>query len=549
MKIEMPQVGDILADRYELVEKLGKGAFGSVFRARQLGIDRMVAIKLLMPDAEVVDGMAVARFQREAKLSSSLEHPNTVTIHDYGQWNAILYLVMEYVRGNSLQRLVRQEGALAPSRALKIAKQVLSSLQEAHGRGVVHRDMKPGNIMLFDRVGDRDVVKVLDFGIAKFISNDNEATSDHAAKEDLTVAGRIVGTPRYMAPEQIRGGAISPSTDLYSVGLILYEMLTGKQAISGDSTISLIALQLSPDSAIDPQDPLVPEVLRPILLKATSKEAEERFASAKEFVEALDAVLPMFEGGSATPSGFIPAAGDPRASGPQRPQPAPTQPARELTQPGSSKLPLILAAVFGGLLLLGGVGFGLKTLLGSDPEVAPPLQADNSKSEVPKEPAEPKELVPDEQPPSKEDAAPTEPAAERTLELTTTPAGVLVKRGEEEVGHTPVKLALREGLPESVELSMVGYEPQTVALKELQGDALHVELKPEAKAPPEVKDKGEQAKKDTPKKDPKAGDPKASKDLGKVADPGKGADPGKVADPGKGGGEVKPGDGPKYKPF
>ena len=282
--------GTTIAGRYELIDNLGSGAFGAVYRARQLGIDRSVAIKLLMPDADAVDSTAVARFQREAKLSSSLEHPNTITIHDYGQWDQILYLVMEYVRGESLQQLCRREVRLNPTRALAITRQILLSLQEAHSRGIIHRDMKPANIMLFDRVGEKDVVKVLDFGIAKFISNDAEAMGAESAQKDLTVAGRIVGTPRYMAPEQIRGGEPSPASDLYAMGLILFEMLAGQRAVHGDSTISLIAMQLSDSPAVDPNDARIPATLRDLLRRATAKSLDARFTTAAEFIEAIDAI-------------------------------------------------------------------------------------------------------------------------------------------------------------------------------------------------------------------------------------------------------------------
>ena len=282
--------GTNIAGRYELLDKLGAGAFGAVYRARQLGIDRAVAIKLLMPDADAVDSTAVQRFQREAKLSSSLEHPNTITIHDYGQWDNILYLVMEYVRGESLRQLCTREVRLDPTRALAITRQILLSLQEAHSRGIIHRDMKPANIMLFDRVGEKDVVKVLDFGIAKFISNDAEVMGAEAAQKDLTVAGRIVGTPRYMAPEQIRGGKPSPTSDLYAMGLILFEMIVGQRAVHGDSTISLIAMQLSDAPAVDPNDPRIPGPMRDLMRRATAKDQEERFSTAAEFIGAIDEI-------------------------------------------------------------------------------------------------------------------------------------------------------------------------------------------------------------------------------------------------------------------
>ncbi len=280
--------GATIAGRYELLDKLGAGAFGAVFRARQLGIDRHVAVKILLPEAASADSTAIARFQREAKLSSSLGHPNTITVHDFGEWSGLLYLVMEYVRGESLREVLRRTGPMEPKRVVRIVRQILSSLQEAHSRGIIHRDMKPANIMLFDRVGESDVVKVLDFGIAKFISNDAAASSAQAVEKDLTVAGRIVGTPRYMAPEQIRGTGPSPRSDLYALGLIFFEMITGQQAVAGDSTLSLIAAQLSGEPVVDARDPRLPAALAPIIERATAKDSDDRFANAAEFIEALD---------------------------------------------------------------------------------------------------------------------------------------------------------------------------------------------------------------------------------------------------------------------
>jgi len=275
--------GTIISGRYELLEQVGAGAFGAVYKARQLGIDRTVAIKLLLPDATKADVTAIQRFQQEANLSAKLEHPNTITIHDYGQTeDGMLFLVMEFVRGRTLQRVLREEGALEPLRCVHIMRQVLLSMHEAHSLGVVHRDMKPGNIMLFDRVGSTDVVKVLDFGIAKFITDKKEAA------QDLTMAGRIVGTPRYMSPEQVRGKGAVPASDIYSLGLIMYAMLTGRKAVRGGSTVELIAAQISQDAVIDERDPLVPPSLMPILRMATAKALNVRYSRAEQMLLDLD---------------------------------------------------------------------------------------------------------------------------------------------------------------------------------------------------------------------------------------------------------------------
>jgi hypothetical protein len=372
MDFHKMEPGTTIAGRYELLDKLGAGAFGAVYRARQLGIDRSVAIKLLMPDAEAVDSTAVQRFQREAKLSSSLEHPNTITIHDYGQWDNVLYLVMEYVRGESLRELCRREVRLDPNRALAITRQILLSLQEAHSRGIIHRDMKPANIMLFDRVGEKDVVKVLDFGIAKFISNDAEVMGAENAQKDLTVAGRIVGTPRYMAPEQIRGGKPSPASDLYAMGLILFEMLVGQRAVHGESTISLIAMQLSDAPAVDPNDARIPSPLRELLRRATAKGMDERFETAAEFIEAIDAI----DRGQLAAATEVAAAAPPPVPGRDSNVGLTPLQVGDLevveTPPANLLLPILAAAA--GVLVLVGLGVGGWFAFGGDTAGAEPTQ-------------------------------------------------------------------------------------------------------------------------------------------------------------------------------
>jgi serine/threonine protein kinase len=482
MQKKTPQIGDIIAGRYELVEQLGKGAFGSVFRARQLGIDRMVAIKLLLPDAESVDATAVSRFEREAKLSSSLEHPNTITIHDYGEWEGILYLVMEYVRGRSLQQLLRKDGAMDPERAVHILRQVLASLQEAHSRGIIHRDMKPGNIMLFDRVGQKDVVKVLDFGIARFVSNDDKHNDPEAVKQDLTVSGRIVGTPRYMSPEQVRGVGTCAASDIYSVGLIFYEMLTGRQAVSGDSTLSLIALQLSPDQVIDPDDEKIPDLLAPLLLKSTAKDLPGRYDGAQAFLNDLNKLEKHFGALNAIP--------------PKIPELPPDVAMDEVFEEsprrgGGVSVGLVAGGALLLLLLLVGGGAILYTQL--NPAPTPPPAPEVARADAP--PAEPpaikapsvvdpppvvvKEAPPDEAPPVVE--AP--PA--RLVEVVSTPPGATVLRGDEALGVTPLKVAISPDGPQELALRRKGYLDARLSLDKDSADQLKVQLKrQEARANP-----------------------------------------------------------------
>lgn len=285
--ITLPQPGDTLLGRYVIDSVIGRGGFSAVYLGRQLGIDRTVAVKCLDPDAIELDPAAPQRFAREARLASSLQHPNTITIFDYGRTdNGILFLVMEHVDGVSLKRILRY-GRINRARAISVTKQILSSLREAHGRGIIHRDLKPANIIVCDRAGERDVVKVVDFGIAKVLGH--TGTLPDLTKE-ITGDDRIIGTPRYMSPEQIRGDTLSPATDLYTVGLILFEMLAGMPAIERDTSMAILSAQLSDEPVPVPKNGIIPLRFVPILERALQKNDRARYQSAQEFIDSLDII-------------------------------------------------------------------------------------------------------------------------------------------------------------------------------------------------------------------------------------------------------------------
>jgi len=286
-KVREPQPGDVLGGRYVIDKVLGRGGFGVVFKARHLEIDRAVAVKALLATYASRDHTAVKRFRREAQIAASLHYPNTVQLFDYGETDqGIFYIVMELLNGTPLTDVIDEVGALGHVRAVHITRQVLHSLQEAHAKGIVHRDIKPDNIMITPLAYDADFVKTMDFGIAKMVSS--EAPS-------LTSAGMTLGTPRYMPVEQLRGERLSPATDLYSVGVVLYECLTGKPAIDADSLIEVAAKVLDGESVTLPVDAGVPPILAGIVNKACSKDARDRFQTAYEFLQALDAWQPDVE--------------------------------------------------------------------------------------------------------------------------------------------------------------------------------------------------------------------------------------------------------------
>ena len=276
---------------------LGSGGFSRVYRATQLDLDRQVAIKILQPPVHITSVNAaeerneklrslMSRFEREARMVSKLKCPHTITMYDYGQTeDGQLFMSLEFVDGLTLTDLLTQEGALSPDRVSKIMRQVLMSLYEAHQYGMLHRDIKPQNIMVYEHFGMTDQVKLLDFGIVKLIGS--EAQKDFT---DLTSDDTLVGTPRYMSPEYIRGEDIIEASDIYSLGLVMYELLVGEQAIQANSSIQIIGKQLERESFYLPQnlghlDPALRAIINGMVEKNTSK----RYSNTKQIIEDLEA--------------------------------------------------------------------------------------------------------------------------------------------------------------------------------------------------------------------------------------------------------------------
>jgi serine/threonine-protein kinase len=281
-------VGRTLNNRYLVQQKIGEGGFGAVFRGRQIATGREVALKLLHPH-NVADSTVVARFRREAEASSRLQNPHAVTIFDFDETeDGVLYLAMELVRGQSLQQLQRSEGPLDPERVLLILDQVADALGEAHANGVVHRDMKPENVMI-ERREDGDFVKVLDFGIAKIV------TEDASKKPALTAVGQTLGTLEFMSPEQLRGKPLDGRSDLYALGIMAYEMLTGElpfgNAQSSTEVIQWHLQEPAPRPSAMRPDLNLPAGVDEVVLKMVAKSRDERHESAAALREHIQEVL------------------------------------------------------------------------------------------------------------------------------------------------------------------------------------------------------------------------------------------------------------------
>ncbi|MBS1869797.1 MAG: Stk1 family PASTA domain-containing Ser/Thr kinase [Actinobacteria bacterium] len=264
---------DALIDgRYKVLTRIGSGGMADVYCAEDQQLGRKIALKLLhrrfAEDAEFVE-----RFRREASAAASLQHPNVVGVYDRGEWDGTSYIAMEYLPGRSLKDVIRQEAPLDPLRAIDITVQILKAARFAHRHGIVHRDLKPHNVM----VDDEDRVKVTDFGIAR------------AGASDMTETGSIMGTAQYLSPEQAQGHAVSQSSDLYAVGVILFELLTGHVPFDADSAVSIALKHVSePPPAPSAFDPSVPPALEAIVLWALEKDPAQRPADADAFIRALE---------------------------------------------------------------------------------------------------------------------------------------------------------------------------------------------------------------------------------------------------------------------
>jgi serine/threonine-protein kinase len=291
------EIGSTLGGRYRLVELLGQGGMATIYRARDAQLDRDVAVKLLRPEFGR-DPDFLARFRDEARAAASLSHPNIVAVHDFGEDESGPFLVMELVEGQDLASILRENGALAPRQAARVAAEVAKALQAAHVRGIVHRDVKPSNIL----IGRDGRVKVADFGIARAIS-----------ESQMTAAGTTMGSVAYFSPEQARGEQATFASDVYALGIVLFEALTGQRPFSGDgaAAIALARLTTTPPrpSALRST---VPPALDSIVLRAMALDPAQRYGSAAAMASALEGYLTEPAGpgaGSAAAAGLGAAAG------------------------------------------------------------------------------------------------------------------------------------------------------------------------------------------------------------------------------------------------
>jgi eukaryotic-like serine/threonine-protein kinase len=289
-----PFVGKVIDGRYEIQQRVGEGGMGVVYRARQISIDRIIALKMLNQQM-AGDPTWVQRFYNEAKACSRLQHPNTIRMFDFGQTSdARLFMTMEFLDGISLRAALAQ-GPLAPQRVVKILIQCCASLAEAHSIGIIHRDIKPDNVFLLNMAGSPDFVKLLDFSVAKLLEGDRMKTQ----------AGVVFGTPQYMSPEQGRGSPLDARSDLYALGILAFEMLNGSVPFHDDNPMTVIQMHLH--AGVPPMPEQVPYSVQQIVRRALEKDANRRYQSAGEMMQHCQQVFAeVTQGGMSIGAGGVP---------------------------------------------------------------------------------------------------------------------------------------------------------------------------------------------------------------------------------------------------
>ncbi|GEM_PF-562724 len=279
-------IGTTLAARYEFLDVIGEGGVGIVFKARHPRLDKLVAVKMLQ--AAALKDHTIARFEREAKAISRLDHPSVAVVYDFGVTERQRpYMVMEYIEGPSLEDIIRWEGAVPLPRVLDVMVPVCDGMEHAHAAGVIHRDIKPSNIMLKQVTGRPPAPKILDFGCAKLTEGDSPES------KSLTQMGHSFGSPPYMSPEQVRGRALDARSDVYSLGCVIYELVTGRLPHDDDNVVEIMFKHL--EAAVVPMrqarpDLAIPEGLERIVARAMEKDADRRYQTMQELKEELEKV-------------------------------------------------------------------------------------------------------------------------------------------------------------------------------------------------------------------------------------------------------------------
>jgi eukaryotic-like serine/threonine-protein kinase len=471
-------LGTVVDGRYRIDMRIGEGGMGVVYKATHTSLNKVIALKVLRGEM-AKDAEVVQRFVQEAQSASSIGHENIIDISDFGRLpDGTVYFVMEYLKGNPLNDLIKRGGSIPVADAVQILRQIASALGAAHQRGIVHRDLKPDNIYLVQRGELTNFVKVLDFGIAKV----------GGASNKLTRTGMVFGTPHYMSPEQAAGQSVDARTDLYALGVIMYEMFTGRVPFDADTFMAVLTKHMfeKPEPMTSPQAGRQLGALEQITMRALEKKPENRYQTMQELVEDLDRVV----GGGrpraltpATPSPALADALEPRSKSEMNLE-------QQIAVPGSGKAKLwwaaggacaVLASLL--VLVLRSTGDSSAAAKGA-PSAPPPIAA------VPV-PAPGPPVVP--MPPSSPSpgGAPTEQAA---VTVQSVPSGATLVLDGAIVGTTPAMFPRPKSGSRTLELRLDGYQRETLLINADTQSVLKVPLRKREVARKPVRSKAEDPK-------------------------------------------------------
>jgi len=454
-----PLIGVVLDGRYQIEKVLGEGGMGLVYKARHVTLNKALAIKVLKAEVSK-DQEIVARFRQEAQSATSIGNHHIIDISDFGVLNdGSTYFVMEFLDGISLTAAVEPGKPLQPARTIHIAKQLCRALGAAHDIGIVHRDLKPDNVYLIERGGDKDFVKVLDFGIAKV----------GGAKSKLTQVGQVFGTPHYMSPEQCAGTSVDKRTDIYALGVIMYEMASSRVPFDADNLMGILTKHLY-EEPIKPHElppPVeVPAALEAIIMKCLAKKADVRYQSMQEVLADLE-----LASSGQTPGAVLDGMRRASSGGTRPDMTGPTALAMDVgdvSLPQRSNKGLIFGAI-AAVLLLGGVGGFMATSGGEEPAEAP------KPTPVAVAPVQP---VPAPEPVKAEAPAPAEPAEVVKVLLKSTPPNAEVYLSGALIGHTPLSVPRPKHGEPALDLMIKsdGYKDLSVRIIDLTPEEFPINL-------------------------------------------------------------------------
>ncbi len=519
-----PLIGRVVQGRFLVLARLAAGGMGVVYKAEQQPLGRVIALKILESKQNAsVDASFSRRFFLEASAAAKLAHPNTIVVHDYGKTEGGLYFIaMEHLDGGSLGDRLKKHGPLTPAQAIHVGMQVASSLADAHAQGLVHRDLKPGNVMFAPRAGDPFFVKVLDFGLVKVLGSEDENVA-------LTQSGVMMGSPRYMAPEQVKAQPVDHRADIYAFGAMLYHMVAGAPPFAAGSAFEAMHAHVNtpppPLRATWPHCPAGPR-LEAVIMRCLAKDPAQRFLSMNELMSALHACQSEAGALGAGASGWTPLASSqalslvsssahPLSSSSSGSDSSPSisrsgvapsgshktmrfesaeGPAPAAPPAASAAAPVAPAKSGGALKILAGLAALVVVVAGAvaaawtlsvmrDGAAAPPIAEVHAPSAPAVAPpaAEPAPAPPPEAPPRETEALADPPAADPPaadppaadppaaqppppLLLQTEPSGATVRRDGLDLGDTPVPLLIPRGERWTIEVSKDGYEPRTVTV-------------------------------------------------------------------------------------